>query len=700
MAGLAALALMLGLVVPAVASSNARAATGPATSPTWTDNIGERVSPQDAGLNGTVLYLNPASTYFPNRGVSTAGDTLWTAPRALPGFVLAQPVTDAAGNTYEIEQVDVGEPAGTPGRTDVVARNGSTVLWDVTPDSSYELFRIAVANGRVYAVGVVPNTLNYALFTLDASTGATVARTDAVNGQIDEVFAYNGGVAALVVGGTSDEIRYYSADGQSGPAYPIPSGYGITSFQGESQVAADGTVYLTYINDSSTCVQPSVDIVTPGGGLSGPFTLGGPCVSGYSPLTSTVTPQGLAVIIGGSSITLVRPDGTVTPPSALPATSGQGSSIAAIHGNTDGNVLVAQQASNISCAAAPNLGCAGLQFDLVDPATGNLVAPVALQQPAGNTVDYLMFRPENGIAFDGPRLYATVSIETNINNNFSETADLEAFDGPSMGQEYPESLLNGTGTSPSPTPTPTPTVTSPSPTPTPTVTPPASCPQLQLFSLRGSRADTSDASVTDDVALEFAKQLKVGIPGLKFTPIAYDAIPVGYGSVPAYAGGLYDSSVLSGTDALLSAYLQFRKDCPTTYVGLEGYSQGQQVVRELYTTIGGDPDIAFVAGFGDPLFDHAHQSIDVGTGAHTRLEGIYYQIHSAHSYDGIPTKYLSRWHDWCGLNDPICNYSLSNLTACGLNLSSCPHMQYIADGDVAAAAGWATKVFKRLPKLK
>lgn len=454
------LAVATAIALLVVAPRVAQAAAGPVTSATWTDNISERVSPQDAGPNGAVLYLNPPSTYFPIRGISPTGGTLWTSPPALPGFVLAQPVTDAAGNTYEIDQVDVGEAPGTPGRTDVVARNGSTVLWDVTPDSTYELFRIAVGNGRVYAVGVVPNTLNYALFTLDASTGATVARTDAVNGEmIDQVFAYNGGVAALVNNGTSDEIRYYSADGQAGPAYAVPAGYGITSYAGESQVNANGTVYLTSLSDSQSCTQPSVEIIKPVGGLSGPFTLGGPCISGYSPLTSTVTPHGLAVITADQRITLVGPDGTVTPPSALPATSGQGSSVAAIHSNTDGNVLVAQQASNISCAAAPNLGCTGLQFDLVDPATGNLVAPIALQQPSGNAVDYLMFRPEQGMAFDGTRLYATVNIGTTT--NYSGTDDLEAFDGPNLGLEYPESQLQGAGTSPSPSPTPTPTTTPP-----------------------------------------------------------------------------------------------------------------------------------------------------------------------------------------------------------------------------------------------
>jgi hypothetical protein len=465
-----ALSAVIAAVVTVIALSvapnqgGANAAVGPVTSPTWTNNIGARVSPQDAGTNGTVLFLNPPSTYFSNRGISPAGDTLWTSPPALPGFVLAQPITDAAGNTYEIEQVNVGEAAGTPGRYDVVARNGSTVLWDVTPDSSYELFQIAVGNGRVYVVGLVPNTLNYELFTLNADTGHLASSSPAVNGEfLDQPFAYKGGLAVLVTSGSQLSIRYYSADGSAGQAYAIPAGYGSIGYRGQDQIDMNGDVYLSAVGDGQTCTQPSIEIIKPGTGLVGPISLGGPCETSLPEEMSTVTPQGFAVVTADNKITVVHPDGTLTTPQPLPATAGQNPTVSAIHANTNGNVLVVQQVyNNNTCAAASKGPCNGLQFDLIDPATGNVIVPVALQQPSGNTASYEMFQPEQGVAFDGSRLYATVNIGTIT--NYSGTDDLEAFDVPDLGLEYPESQLQGAGASPNPSPTPT-------PTPTPTVTP-------------------------------------------------------------------------------------------------------------------------------------------------------------------------------------------------------------------------------------
>ena len=140
-----------------------------------------------------------------------------------------------------------------------------------------------------------------------------------------------------------------------------------------------------------------------------------------------------------------------------------------------------------------------------------------------------------------------------------------------------------------------------------------SCPGFHLFGVRGSRANTSDTSVDNTVTSTFAKLLGGKVPGLRFTPIKYDAIPLGYGSPTAYAGGLYDSSVLTGTDALWRAIEQFITACPHVYIGLVGYSQGEQVVRDVYHNdlVPSDQQhIAFVAGYGDPVFDHVQQLID------------------------------------------------------------------------------------------
>lgn len=248
---------------------------------------------------------------------------------------------------------------------------------------------------------------------------------------------------------------------------------------------------------------------------------------------------------------------------------------------------------------------------------------------------------------------------------------------------------------------PTPTPTTPTPTPTPTATPPGNCPSFQLFGVRGSRANTSDTSVDDNVTSTFAKLLGGKVPGLRFTPIRYDAIPVGYGSAPEYAGGLYDASVLTGTDALWRAIEQFITDCPHVYIGVVGYSQGEQVVRDVYHNdlLPSDQQhIAFVAGYGDPVFDHVQQAIDRGTGAHTRLQGIYYALHPDHVY-GVPAQFTHRVHTWCSQGDPICNWSVSNGFHCVTSGPNCPHFTYVENGDVASGVGWSIRLLRSLPKL-
>ena len=91
-------------------------------------------------------------------------------------------------------------------------------------------------------------------------------------------------------------------------------------------------------------------------------------------------------------------------------------------------------------------------------------------------------------------------------------------------------------------------------------------------------------------------------------------------------------------------------------------------------------------------------TIDRGTGARTRLQGIYYVLHPDHVY-GVPAQFVQRVHTWCSLGDPICNWSVSNGINCERSGPNCPHFTYVENGDVASGVGWAIRLLSSLPKL-
>ncbi len=89
-----------------------------------------------------------------------------------------------------------------------------------------------------------------------------------------------------------------------------------------------------------------------------------------------------------------------------------------------------------------------------------------------------------------------------------------------------------------------PTTTPPSPIPSPTATtpaptlPPVVCPKLKVFGVRGSRGSLGDTSTSDSTLDAFVRTLSTHVAGTSFEPIAYPAIPVGYGGVKVYGNEL------------------------------------------------------------------------------------------------------------------------------------------------------------------
>jgi Cutinase len=255
--------------------------------------------------------------------------------------------------------------------------------------------------------------------------------------------------------------------------------------------------------------------------------------------------------------------------------------------------------------------------------------------------------------------------------------------------------------SPAPTPTPTPT-----PTPIPVVNPPG-CPQVELFGLRGTRSSPWDTSVDDAVTSDFAAAIKQDLwpdnTTVKFVPVGYAATlmpggPAGYGPA-AWASGGYQVSVDAAVQKLLKASRKFQRHCPASYEAMVGYSQGQQVVREAFALMPRSEQqrVAFIVGYGDPLFSATQQpKIDQGD-YDGHLGGIFYA--AARVFKAVyvpdvaipvgPPDLTPRVQDWCRNGDVICNFSWTNVRKHGL----AQHTRYAGTDYITQAAEIAARTY-------
>jgi hypothetical protein len=221
------------------------------------------------------------------------------------------------------------------------------------------------------------------------------------------------------------------------------------------------------------------------------------------------------------------------------------------------------------------------------------------------------------------------------------------------------------------------------PVSTPTVAAAATtCPTMEVVGVRGSGETVNDYNGYGRTIADIVDHIKSIVPSVESHEVDYQAIVVGYGGI-TYPWK-YKKSVASGTTALTTYITNYLKGpCgKTTYLYLAGYSQGAQVVGDVFQalTSGARARIAGTVMMADPRFNGLQAGqIDVGTFSHNR-DGV-------DTYFGVAsTRVLSstaRVRSYCTAYDPICNWTASNGAGCKIDPSGCVHVHYADLTDVS-----------------
>lgn len=123
--------------------------------------------------------------------------------------------------------------------------------------------------------------------------------------------------------------------------------------------------------------------------------------------------------------------------------------------------------------------------------------------------------------------------------------------------------------------------------------------------------------------------------------------------------------------------------CPGTQIVLAGYSLGAWLIQSVLSgNTSPDSHIKAVILYGDPLFD---PGASYAQGKDPTLSGI------------VGKQDLPSWispnniRSYCLLGDPICNFSLGNVSNCTPMVSTCPHLHY--DDVVGDASNLLRQIF-------
>jgi hypothetical protein len=199
---------------------------------------------------------------------------------------------------------------------------------------------------------------------------------------------------------------------------------------------------------------------------------------------------------------------------------------------------------------------------------------------------------------------------------------------------------------------------------------------MQIVGVRGSGETADDAGGFGTTVKTVVDSIRSVNPTAAATPIEYPAIAVQWWD-PSYYTGNYTRSVRAGRTALTSYITQFiNGPCGgTVYLYLVGYSQGAQVVGDVYQnlTSGQRSRVAGVTLIADPKFDGDEGSpVNVGTYNSAR-NGIQDVTTSARQ---IPNRQEAYVRSYCVRGDPVCNFGRNNVTLCIAN-PGCVHLHYM-----------------------
>ena len=215
-----------------------------------------------------------------------------------------------------------------------------------------------------------------------------------------------------------------------------------------------------------------------------------------------------------------------------------------------------------------------------------------------------------------------------------------------------------------------------------------SCPELQLFGVRGSGERHSDYSGFGRTIWDVRQAVQAQLPTSAAIPIDYPAIPVvlpaSRKKIPSFLHYIltgYHTSEIRGIKALSKSINSFVAACPVSYLALAGFSQGAQVAGDTYLshmTAALRSRVVGVVMLGDPDFNGSTPAVDRGTYSN-KENGVWAFAHIGrvgHSKRHVPAALADRVSSYCSKGDPICNFSATNALACGRHKASCPHNHY------------------------
>lgn len=155
---------------------------------------------------------------------------------------------------------------------------------------------------------------------------------------------------------------------------------------------------------------------------------------------------------------------------------------------------------------------------------------------------------------------------------------------------------------------------------------------MQIVGVRGSGETADDAGGFGTTVKTVVDSIRSVNPTAAATPINYPAIAVRWWD-PSYYAGNYTRSVRAGRTALANYITQFLSGpCGgTAYLYLVGFSQGAQVVGDVYQnlTAGQRSRVAGIALIADPKFDGGQgPPVNVGTynPARNGIQGVTTQV--------------------------------------------------------------------------
>ena len=229
-----------------------------------------------------------------------------------------------------------------------------------------------------------------------------------------------------------------------------------------------------------------------------------------------------------------------------------------------------------------------------------------------------------------------------------------------------------------------------------------SCPRVQMFYAVGSgnkskaendRVDEVTEILRDEI-LQPERATATGQDLFAAEAVDYPAVsvvsPTGIGAALRFPGA-YHRSVVAGKDWLRDRLAEFIASCGTTKVILSGYSQGAQVVGDVYQELEAQDKAAPVFGvvlFGDPYFNPFPAGRGSSLGKWRHDEGNPDDLGDPGTHGALgrrPDYEAERVRSYCHGTDPVCQAGSRSSNPARLLQN---HLNYAEIGEAGDAGRW------------